>query len=70
MLYAKGQLRYGSRWVALYCPRDLIGFYALTTPIAQPSVTAPNGSATTGTNEAAIVRITAALVNLGLIVTT
>ncbi len=49
---------------------DLIGFYGLTTPIARPSVTAPNGSATTGTNEAAIVSINAALVALGLIVTT
>lgn len=49
---------------------DLIGFYGLTTPIARQSVTAATLTATTATNEAAIVRITAALVNLGLIVTT
>ena len=49
---------------------DKIGFYGLTTPIVQPSVTAATTTATTTTNEAAIVRFTAALVNLGLIVTT
>ncbi len=49
---------------------DKIGFFGLTTPIVRPSVTAAAASATTTTNELAIVRITAALVNLGLIVTT
>lgn len=49
---------------------DKIGFYGLTTPIVRPSVTAATTTATTATNEAAIVRLTAALVNLGLIVTT
>lgn len=49
---------------------DKIGFYGLTTPIVRPSVTAATTTATTTTNEAAIVRLTAALVNLGLIVTT
>lgn len=49
---------------------DKLGFYGLTTPIVQPSVTAATTTATTATNEAAIVRLTAALVNLGLIVTT
>lgn len=48
---------------------DLIGFFGVT-PVAQQSVTAPNPSATTGTNEAAIVSINTALVNLGLYVTT
>jgi hypothetical protein len=49
---------------------DKIGFYGLTTPIVQPSVTYPTATATTGTNEAALVSIVTALVNLGLIVTT
>ena len=49
---------------------ELVGFYDLATPIAQPSVTAVVATATTGTNEAACTRILAALVNLGLVVTT
>ncbi len=49
---------------------DLIGFYGLTTPIARPSVTAAALTATTATNELGLKRLTAALVNLGLIVTT
>ena len=48
---------------------DKVGFFAAT-PVVQQSVTAPNPSATTATNEAAIVSINAALVALGLIVTT
>ena len=49
---------------------DKIGFYGLTTPIVQPSVTYPTATATTATNEAALVSVVTALVNLGLIVTT
>lgn len=49
---------------------DKIGFYGLTTPIVQPSVTAAALTATTATNELGLARLTAALVNLGLIVTT
>ena len=46
------------------------GFYGKT-PIVQPSVTWPNtATATTALNEAKVNRIMAALVNLGLIVTT
>lgn len=46
------------------------GFYGKT-PIAQPSVTWPNtGTATTTLNETKCNRLMAALVNLGLIVTT
>lgn len=52
-----------------YDSTEKIGFYGKT-PIARPSVTAATTTATTTTNEAAIVRLTAALVNLGLIVTT
>lgn len=49
---------------------DTLGFYGAT-PIARPSVTWPNtGTATTALNEAKVNRIMAALVNLGLIVTT
>ncbi len=48
---------------------EKIGFFNAT-PVVQQSVTAPNPSATTATNEAAIVSINAALVALGLIVTT
>ena len=48
---------------------DKIGFYGLTTPIVQPSVTAVVTTATTATNEAAVTRLYTALVNLGLIVT-
>lgn len=47
---------------------EKIGFYG-TTPITQPTVVAPATTATTTTNEAAIVALEAALVNLGLIVT-
>ena len=47
-----------------------VGFYG-TTPIAKPSVTWPNtGTATTTLNETKVNRIMAALVSLGLIVTT
>ncbi len=49
---------------------DKIGFYGLTTPIARPSVTAAALTATTATNELGLARLTAAMVNLGLIVTT
>lgn len=46
------------------------GFYG-TTPIARPSVTWPNtGTATTTLNETKCNRLMAALVALGLIVTT
>jgi len=49
---------------------DKIGFYGAT-PIVKPSVTWPNtGTATTALNETKVNRIMAALVNLGLIVTT
>lgn len=49
---------------------DKVGFYG-TTPIAKPSVTWPNtATATTTLNETKVNRIMAALVNLGLIVTT
>lgn len=48
-----------------------LGFYGLATPIARPSVTWPNtGTATTTLNETKVNRIMAALVALGLIVTT
>lgn len=47
-----------------------VGFYG-TSPVTQPSVTWPNtGTATTTLNETKVNRIMAALVNLGLIVTT
>ncbi len=49
---------------------DKIGFYGLTTPIVRPSVTYPTATATTATNEAGLVSVVTALVNLGLIVTT
>jgi hypothetical protein len=50
---------------------DKIGFYALTTPIARPSVTWPNtATATTALNELKANRLMAALVALGLIATT
>ncbi len=49
---------------------DKIGFFGAT-PIVKPSVTWPNtGTATTTLNELKANRIMAALVNLGLIVTT
>lgn len=48
---------------------EKIGFFGAT-PVVQQSVTAPATTATTATNEAAIVSINAALVALGLIVTT
>ena len=47
---------------------EKIGFYG-TTPIVQATVTAPSTTATTTTNEVAIKRTNAALVALGLIVT-
>lgn len=49
---------------------EKVGFYG-TTPIAKPSVTWPNtATATTTLNETKVNRLMAALVNLGLIVTT
>lgn len=48
-----------------------LGFYGLAVPIVRPSVTWPNtATATTTLNEAKANRLMAALVNLGLIVTT
>lgn len=48
-----------------------LGFYGLATPIVRPSVTWPNtATATTTLNEAKANRLMAALVALGLIVTT
>ena len=50
---------------------DKIGFYGLTTPIVKPSVTWPNtATATTALNELKANRLMAALIALGLIVTT
>jgi hypothetical protein len=50
---------------------EKLGFYGLATPIAKPSVTWPNtGTATTTLNETKCNRLMAALVSLGLIVTT
>ena len=46
-----------------------IGFFGAT-PIVRATVTAPTAIATTATNEAAIVAINTALVNLGLYTTT
>lgn len=47
-----------------------VGFYG-TTPVTRPSVTWPNtGTATTTLNETKCNRLMAALVTLGLIVTT
>ena len=49
---------------------EKLGFFGKT-PIAQPSVTWPGTTtATTALNEAKVNRIMAALVNLGIIVTT
>jgi hypothetical protein len=49
---------------------EKVGFFG-TTPCDQPSVTWPNtGTATTTLNETKVNRIMAALVELGLIVTT
>lgn len=49
---------------------EKLGFYGAT-PVVRPSVTWPNtGTATTALNEAKVNRIMAALVTLGLIVTT
>lgn len=49
---------------------EKVGFYG-TTPITKPSVTWPNtATATTALNETKVNRLMAALVNLGLIVTT
>jgi hypothetical protein len=50
---------------------ELIGFYGLTTPIAQPVVTAvTTATATTALNETRLNRLEAALVALNLIRTT
>jgi hypothetical protein len=48
---------------------EKVGFFG-TGPVVQQSVTAPAASATTTSNEAAIVSINAALAALGLVVTT
>lgn len=49
---------------------EKLGFFGAT-PVAKPSVTWPNtGTATTTLNEAKCNRLMAALVSLGLIVTT
>ena len=49
---------------------EKVGFYG-TTPITKPSVTWPNtATATTTLNETKVNRIMAALVSIGLIVTT
>lgn len=49
---------------------EKVGFYG-TTPIAKPSVTWPNtATATTTLNETKVNRLMAALVSIGLIVTT
>jgi hypothetical protein len=49
---------------------DKVGFFGAT-PVSRPSVTWPNtGTATTTLNETKVNRIMAALVSLGLIVTT
>ncbi len=49
---------------------DKIGFYGLTTPIVQPSITdVTTATATTTLNELRIARIMAALEALGLVVT-
>lgn len=49
---------------------EKVGFFGAT-PVVQPSVTWPNtGTATTTLNETKVNRIMAALVTLGLIVTT
>lgn len=51
-------------------PNTKMGFFGAT-PVAQPSVTWPNtGTATTTLNETKVNRLMAALVTLGLIVTT
>lgn len=48
-----------------------LGFYGLATPIVRPSVTWPNtATATTALNELKANRLMAALVAVGLIVTT
>lgn len=48
-----------------------LGFYGLATPVTKPSVTWPNtGTATTTLNETKVNRLMAALVSVGLIVTT
>jgi hypothetical protein len=47
---------------------DLIGFYGITTPIAQPAITAVGTTtATTTLNELRITRLYTALLNLNLI---
>ena len=47
---------------------DLVGFYGLTTPIAQPTITLiGTTTATTALNETAISRIHAALVALNIV---
>lgn len=49
---------------------EKVGFFGAT-PVARPSVTWPNtGTATTTLNETKVNRLMAALVTLGLIVTT
>lgn len=47
---------------------DKIGFFGLTTPIVQPTITAVGtATATTALNETRITRLYTALLNLGLI---
>lgn len=47
---------------------DKLGFYGLTTPIVQPSITAVGTTtATTALNETKIDRLYSALISLGLI---
>ncbi len=54
----------------LQFPNTKAGFFGAT-PVARPSVTWPNtGTATTTLNETKVNRLMAALVTLGLIVTT
>lgn len=54
----------------VYAPNTKFGFYG-TTPVSKPSVTWPNtATATTTLNETKVNRLMAALVTLGLIVTT
>lgn len=51
-----------------YSSTDKIGFYGITTPIVQPSITAvATATATTTLNELRITRLYAALLSLKLI---
>lgn len=58
----------GSQWGG--SSSDKLGFYGAT-PVTRPSVTWPNtATATTTLNETKVNRLMAALVNIGIIVTT